>query len=77
MTLFIAAIPSLNIFSELREWSMPVKERREPILGGLTAALPAADILAKHTPHPFLHSNWELLLSIELFIRVRRHCLEW
>lgn len=56
---------------------MPVKERREPILGVLAAALPAADILAKHTPQPFLHSNWELLLPIELFIRVRRHCLEW
>ncbi len=57
---------------------MPVKERREPIRGGLTAVLPCRpDILAKHTPHPFLHSNWELPLSIELFIRVRRHCLEW
>jgi hypothetical protein len=24
---------------------------------------PAADILAKHTPHPFLSPNWELLES--------------
>ncbi|MBU2571622.1 MAG: hypothetical protein KJ725_16665 [Gammaproteobacteria bacterium] len=25
---------------------------------------PAVDILAKHTPHPFLFSNWELLVQL-------------
>lgn len=29
---------------------MPIEERREPVHGGLRQ-LPAADILARHTPH--------------------------
>jgi len=58
-----AAIPSLRNFAVFRMRGMPVEERRKPIHGGLTAAFPAADILAKHTPHPFLSSNWELLIK--------------
>jgi hypothetical protein len=47
-----AVIPSLSILAGFRVWGIPVEERRESIHGGLTSALPAADILVKHTPHP-------------------------
>jgi hypothetical protein len=30
---------------------MSIEDRRKPIHGGLTAAIPAADILASHTPY--------------------------
>ena len=30
---------------------MPIEERREPVHGGLDGSIPAADILARHTPH--------------------------
>ncbi|MDO8845113.1 MAG: hypothetical protein Q7U98_07405, partial [Methylicorpusculum sp.] len=32
-------------------WDVSIEDRREPLHGGLTAAIPAADILASHTPY--------------------------
>ncbi|MDP3530393.1 MAG: hypothetical protein Q8R93_13875, partial [Methylicorpusculum sp.] len=32
-------------------WDVAIEDRREPLHGGLTAAIPAADILASHTPY--------------------------
>ena len=34
-----------------KAWDVSIEDRREPVHGGLTAAFPAADILASHTPY--------------------------
>ena len=44
---FLIEKPSKN----KKAWDMSIEDRREPVHGGLTAAIPAADILASHTPY--------------------------
>jgi len=48
---------------------MSIEDRRKPIHGGLTAAIPAADILASHTP--YLHKVSHFLSIKGVMFRLR------
>jgi len=44
---------------------MSIEDRRKPIHGGLTAAIPAADILASHTPYLHKVSHFLSIKGVE------------
>ena len=45
------SIYTQKLVNFMKVWDVSIEDRREPIHGGLTAAVPAADILASHTPY--------------------------